>query len=40
MGGDAALLHKMTLQGLYSFLKVPETVIEALDARLQEIPNI
>ena len=40
-GGDQApLLGKMTLRGLYGFIKVPKEVIEALDAQLRMIPNV
>lgn len=40
MGEMGTLMHKMTLRGLYGFLKVPKEVIADLDARLKVIPNI
>jgi len=39
-GGEAApLMGKMTLRGLYGFLKVPKAVIDGLDAQLKKIKN-
>ena len=39
-GEQAPLLGKMTLRGLYGFIKVPKEVIEGLDAQLRMIPNV
>lgn len=38
-GEQAPLMGKMTLRGLYGFIKVPKEVIEALDAQLRNIKN-
>lgn len=38
-GEDAPLLGKMTLRGLYGFMKVPREIIEGLDAQLKMIKN-
>ena len=38
-GEDAPLLGKMTLRGLYGFIRVPQEVIDALDTQLRSIPN-
>lgn len=40
MGQVGSLMHKMTLRGLYGFMKVPKAAIEALDAQLKQIPNV
>lgn len=40
MGEMGRLMHKMTLRGLYGFIKVPKEVIAALDAQLKQIPNV
>lgn len=39
MGGEVKSLYKITLRGLYGFLKVPEEAIDALDWKLRQIPN-
>ena len=40
MGELGGLMRKMTLRGLYGFLKAPKAVIEGLDAQLRQIKNI
>lgn len=40
MGDVGNLMQKMTLRGLYGFMRVPKEVIEALDAQLKQIPNV
>lgn len=39
MGEQVKSVYKMTLRGLYGFLKVPKDAIEALDWKLRQIPN-
>lgn len=39
MGDQAQMMHKMTLRGLYGFMKVPQEDIENLDRQLRKIAN-
>lgn len=38
-GASGEFVRKLTLRGLYGFLKVPQETIQALDRKLREIPN-